>query len=202
MDAGQREALRDVAGNVGAHEVQRDAGPPGSLQAGHPMADLLETRLEATGDALDIVARLAAGREERFVGHHQRRGEIAGERVAADGRGVDRDGTLGDAAIDLVARRQQAELLGDRKKRRFGRQRVRGDDLGPGRIEPPRDAARQRRRGQVEPEHVEQVGLQPVLEGVGGAIDIGADPVRPPPRGRESGWPAAGSGPDTASVET
>lgn len=175
MDARQREALGDVAGDVGPHQMQRNAGAPRPLQRGHAVAHLLEAGAEAALDALNVVARFLAGGEERLIGHDQRRGEIARQRVAGDDGRVRRQVAGLDQLVDLARGGEQAELVGDHEQRRFRRQHFGGDEFMRPRIKAPGDASWQRGGAPVQPEHVGEVALQPVFERIRGEIDVAAD---------------------------
>ena len=78
------EALRDVAGDVDAQEVEGHALRAGPAQRRQPVADLLEARAEAVAQQLDVVALGARRLQERLVRHEHRGGEVVRERDAAE----------------------------------------------------------------------------------------------------------------------
>ena len=82
VDAGQRETLGDVAGDVGADQMHGNTLRAIALQRGHAMANLLETGAEPAAQAFNIIAIVPAGAQERGIRHHQRCGEIGRQHVA------------------------------------------------------------------------------------------------------------------------
>ena len=75
-----REALADVAGDVDADQVERDALGARAAQVGQPVAHLLEAGPEAVAQQLDVVAFGPGRLVERPVRHGDRGGEVVGQR--------------------------------------------------------------------------------------------------------------------------
>ncbi len=77
--AGGGEALGDVAGDIGAQEMQRHSLGARAAKRGQAMADLLEGRVEAIAEASDVHAEIFGGSVEIVVGHEAGGGEVTGE---------------------------------------------------------------------------------------------------------------------------
>ena len=75
--------------------IMKNGSPraPTRCKRGQPVRDLLEPRPEPALQQLEIIARRLARAQEAGIGHHHRRGEIAGEMAAEQPLG----GAVGEA---------------------------------------------------------------------------------------------------------
>ena len=184
VDARERKALGDVARNIGAHQVQRDAQRPRPLQRRHAMADLFEAGAETPPQPLDVVAVVAAGPVKGLVGHDQRGSEVCSEHVPPQHRRVALRQFL-DQVVDLRLGGHLPELVRDEEGCRFRRHDVGNQQpvlrpvIGAG------DAVRQRGQPHLDAEDVEQIAAQALVEDVGGMVDVGPDALRRSFDGRE-----------------
>ena len=73
-------ALGNVPGRIQPHHEERHASRARASQRGQALGGLLVADAEARPNPLNVVATGLHGAEERLVGHHDRRGEIAVEK--------------------------------------------------------------------------------------------------------------------------
>ena len=110
--SGGAETLRDIAGNVDAEHVERDALGTRAPQRRQPVAHLLEAGPEAVAEQLNVVALRLHRLEEGLVGHQHRAGKVVREGDAAErARFVRGQPGLGGEPVDGLAVRQEADLV-------------------------------------------------------------------------------------------
>ncbi len=88
-ETGELEACRavplgDVAGLVHAHEIERHAARAGTLQRAQAMRHLLEARVVAVLQLLDVVTQFHGGRRKAPIRHDERTGRVIEQTDAGD----------------------------------------------------------------------------------------------------------------------
>jgi hypothetical protein len=128
--------LGDVARHVDPAEIDRNAASARALQRRQPVAGLFETGVEHLPQAVDVVAQLAGGHAEPFIGHEQGPGRIIAE---PDGQDMARrclEAAFLDDRADLLRKRERGDLPGELEPAAFDRLRRIEFEMAPLRVEP------------------------------------------------------------------
>ena len=132
LEARRAVPLGDVAGLVHAHEIERHAARAGTLQRAQAMRHLLEARVVAVLQLLDVVTQFHGGRRKAPIRHDERTGRVVEE---TDAGNVARRCRLEPGCRQHVVAEVGEEQVGQLRRelecaRRLGQVAVQRQDLG------------------------------------------------------------------------